>query len=622
MKLKRRHITRLAASLALAALCNCSRDPGAEEMVMQPVKLTLSVGTGSKEASTKMDVSLLTEMDSHTPVFRGLSDVVLVPFSQTGEIQPSDVARTQPLSIPGFSRIDPLTGAYLYASGIEAWIPTGTASMLLYAKAPETQDRGSQNSAAHRFGSLVRTGFDGGSLPSASSLGFSPDLMYDEYEIPEQASVIANTLNTIMIGTPSTILVSYDNDKSTSVRVNWNESVGDDTFREAFVQITNEGALIPGSGNMVEALLSSLYNLLRNYESRNLNEYKVEDGGILYVAYKNDGQPLLYRDLYNRLRDAILLRFQNENLRVDATNYTVRFADEEVREYPENLGLPSGCAVLRWTSNGFVVPRDQGVEGMASMNRFCYPPSLYYYSNTTIRTSQEEDVRSYYSGSHTQWSQILSDYTLGAEVTGNTNSVALVEPAHYAVAMLNTTVKAASALLQDNDGRPETTVDASGQNLPVTGIILGGQYHQLYDFTPAYSDDGEYYLYDNQTSGVYLTTTESDPISTLTLQTPEDRDVFFSLELRNDTGSTFTGAEGRVLPGRKFYLIGKLTLPDNPGAFHSIFVKDHITSIKCNILSLAGAHNAIPDLGHPQLVVGVQTQIYWDLATPTTLLME
>lgn len=613
------HILPITA-LALTASMACSRDAGTGQMIMQPVNLTISVGSG--EASTKMDVTSLTEMNSDAPVFRGLTDVYLVPFSQHSEISSSSEALTLPLSIPGFSQIDPQTGAYLYASGVEARIPTGTASMLLYAKAPESLDRGIQNSIQHRFGSLRRIGFDGGgSLPAASSLGFAPDLIYEAYEIPEQASTIANTLNSIMIGTPSTILVSYDNDKSTSVRVNWDERVGDDSFREAFLQITNEGSLIPGSGSMVESLLSSLYNMLRNYESRNLNEYKVEDGGILYVAYKSDGKPLLYQDLYNRLRDNILVRFQSSDLRVDETNLTVHFKDEEVREYPENLGLPMGCAVLRWTSNGFVVPRDQGIEGMASMGRFCYPPALCYYSNTTIVTSQEDDLRSSYSGSHTQWSEVLLDYTLGTEVTSKTKSVALVNPVHYSVGLLKTTVKAASAYLPDNDGDASTMVNASGENLPVTGLILGGQYRQCFDFTPAYSDNGEYYLFDNQTPGVFLTAEESSPVSTLSLQTPDGQDVFFSLELRNDTGTTFYGAEGRILPGRKFYLVGKLTLPEEP-AFNSVFVKDHITSVSCRVQSLAGAHNAIPDLGKPQLVVGVQTQVNWDLATPTTLLME
>ena len=36
--------------------------------------------------------------------------------------------------------------------------------------------------------------------------------------------------------------------------------------------------------------------------------------------------------------------------------------------------------------------------------------------------------------------------------------------------------------LQDNDGLPETTVSAVGENLPVTGIILGGQYAQNFDY--------------------------------------------------------------------------------------------------------------------------------------------
>ena len=308
---------------------------------------------------------------------------------------------------------------------------------------------------------------------------------------------------------------------------------------------------------------------------------------------------------------------------MDEDNQTVSFIDDNVRVYPENLGLPSGCAVLRWTPTGFVVPQLEGVEGMAPMTRYCFPPSLYYYANTTIRTSGSEDIRdSYTSKGYTEWSQVLADYTLGTEVTGNTNSIALVTPLRYAVGMMEATVKANTMRLQDNDGLVETTVEAVGHNLPVTGVVLGSQYALNYDFTPKYTDDGEYFLFDNQTPGVYLTTADSSPINTLSLQTPDGNDVYFCLELLNNTDETFYGADGRILPGRKFYLVGKLSMPAPPRAFNSVFVQDHVTTVSCTIYSLDGAYNAIPDLGLPQLILGVQTQINWKMATPTTLLLE
>lgn len=258
------------------------------------------------------------------------------------------------------------------------------------------------------------------------------------------------------------------------------------------------------------------------------------------------------------------------------------------------------------------------------MTRYCFPPSLYFYTNTTIKTSKDSHVADYYDEStgYTHWNQVLANYTFGTEITSNTKAIALVNPMHYGVALMQATVKATNNRLQDNDGLVETTVDASGDNLVVTGVILGSQYAQNYDFTPIYTTNGEYFLYDNQMSNVYLTVDESAPIYTLSLQTPDDKDVYFCLEFMNNTGTTFYGTDGRILPGRKFYMVGKLSLPPKPRSFDSVFVQDHYTTVTCTIHSLEGAYNAIPDLGLPQLVLGVQTKVNWKLATPTTVMME
>ena len=119
------------------------------------------------------------------------------------------------------------------------------------------------------------------------------------------------------------------------------------------------------------------------------------------------------------------------------------------------------------------------------------------------------------------------------------------------------------------------------------------------------------------------------PTPEITKENPERADVYFTLEFRNDTGETFFGADGRVLPGRKFYMVGKLELPRDASdrkvgdeTLNSVFVKDHYTTVTCTINSLAGAYNAIPDLGKAQLVVGIQTKVNWTLSTPTTLLLE
>lgn len=630
--------------LSLAALCACEsrKLEGDGETTLRSVHLALSLDT-QNSVGTKADVSEFTEMQD-IPIFRGLAEVRVVPFKDHGVIGPDSEAHNRQMDLPGFVRLNSTTSSYLYSSGIDIWIPTKTASMLLYGHAPIDGD---DAAAYHRFGSLIATGFDK-SNPAlkASSLGFEPDLMFKGSGQPKEAEVIRDILNDILKGKSYSLQAYYGpvdsegNAPATWATVNWNDNIGDLTLREAFLQMTNEGAVVSGSGPLVEALLTSLYSLLTGYQSYNSDEYEVIVDGIVYEARKGpepDSAPLLYKDLYNGLRNNILDYIKGvtditvkDVIKIDEKGHVI-FVDEAVSTYPENLGLPSGCAVLRWTPTGFVIPEMDGVEGLAPMDRYCFPPSLYYYANTTIQTSDKDNIAAGYE-SYSSWSRVLQDYDLGTEVTANTKSVALVNPAQFGVGMISATVQAVNSRLQDNDGLVETTVEAVDTNLQVTGIIVGRQYAQTFDFKPNFDPDHpekteEYFLYDNEIPGVYVfKPTEEEakhltPIRTLSLQTPDNMDTYFCLELKNNTGVTFHGAEGRVLPGRKFYLVGKLEMP-TLSIFDSVVVKGRITEVTCYIHSLAGAYNCVPDLGKPQLVVGIQTAVNWKLATPSTIMLE
>jgi hypothetical protein len=641
-----RHIGILLLLPALFA-CQSNKLEGPDSSSsLRSVHLALSVDTNNG-GQTKADISKFTEMQDN-PIFRGLTDIRVIPFADTVEVEPDSRAHNRQLDAPGFANLFTATSSYLYSSGIDAWIPTRTGSILLYGRAP---GGGDDAASRHRYGSLVLSSGFSKSDPAtlASSLGFYPERMFEETGTPSQARVISETLTKILLGKYKEVLVYYgtasDPDNPATVpnewvRVNWNASVGDQTLRELYLQMTNEGAVLSGSGPLVEALLTSLYSILSNYESHNSNVYEVVKNGVVYEARKGpspDAPKLEYKELYNGLRDVIKSYIESGVLDVDTAqpmikveNGEVQFINEKVRLYPESLGLPSGCAVLRWTPAGFVIPQNGGVEGIAPMDRYCFPPALYYFANTTIRTSDKDNIQEGYE-SYSSWDEVLSDYKLGNMVTNNTKSIALVNPAKFGVGMISATVKATTSRLQDNDDLVETTVEAVGTNLPVTGFVVGRQYQQTFDFNPVYTDEGEYYVYDNDIPGVYLIKPQKDdqgeeeelvPIRTLSLQTPDNLDAYICLELMNNTGKIFRGADGRVLPGRKFYLVGKLELPSGPREFDSVVVKGHVTSVTCVIHSLAGAYNCVPDLGRSQLVLGVQTKVNWDLATPSTLLLE
>ena len=621
----------LLATLSLAGAVSCQRkDRLLEDKtgVLKSVRLSLSVGS-SPQTKMVADENFAELGDSSS--FRGLTDMKMVAFKGSGSkeqpVVEDDHALNLPISVPAFNALNyPKVSAYFYPSGIDTFIPIGTTHVLLYGRAP-----GDEKTS---YGSLIPRGFDTqNTTAKASSFGFEPDVMYRDSLIPSEAAVIAGVVNSIMLGDPIRIKGRYQRGTSmldTTVVKNWNESVEDINLKKAYTDVTNDGAIIPGSGPMVESMLSSLYSFFKGFESHNENAYEITENGEHYPVLKNNGDTLLYKDIMDSLKFAVLDRFTKNTeyasrfITVNDDSLRVCFQMESLSTYPESMGLPTGCAILRWTPTGFVVPKFSGVEGMAPLNRYCYPTGLYYYVCTDIKTSQDEDIAASYGKEYyTTWKQVTDDYTLGTEITSNTSSVALVKPLQYAVGMLFATVRSDRDWLQDNDGNPATTVSATGENLPVTGIILSGQYAQNFDFTPNVEAD-EYFSYDKQTPSVYLTKEKSAPIRTLSLPTPAGKDIYFTLEFLNNSGYSFYGADGRVLPGRKFYMVGKMELPKDPKdrKFEQVFVKDHITKLNCTIKSLAGAYNAVPDLGIPQLVIGVQTQVNWEMSSPSTIMFE
>ena len=282
-------------------------------------------------------------------------------------------------------------------------------------------------------------------------------------------------------------------------------------------------------------------------------------------------------------------------------------------------GLPAGAAVLRWNGIRYVVV-SESLDGIAAMDHYCYMPPLYYFVNTTISTSSNVDVAKWYTSETSSWDQIVGTYRQGKVVNEATRSVALDCPMQFAVAQLSATVKATASLLPDNDDDARTNCSVSGTNFPVTGILIGSQHQQTFDFVPVPTSE-EYYLYDNQFTGIYLTTTESPVFRSLVLPVPAGEDVYIFLELRNDSGATFTGAEGLILPGNYFYLAGKLDKSEDP-AFPQVFMSDHITTARFIISSFENAHVAVPEMSDPTLVMGVQTTVNWIMAASSYVVLD
>ena len=578
-------------------------------------------------SQTKANVSVIKEMKPTGASFRGLDNVFVIPFSET--VKPDSKPLSLALELPGFEPEEGVYNAHLYQ--MHQAIPKGTQMVLAYGKGL-TQAQNTEVKTKQVYGSL-EVNVSGA---TAGDLRFSPVPMYaSTTDTPQEALTIANTLTSIVNGSSYKITAYYGNGgASKEVTVDWSGDLRDSNLSDCYQQMTAEGRLLPGSGSGVSVLLTSLYRAL-NLESIDEVQYKLEIDGVTYNATKrvdNVESALLYKDIFNGLRKVILDKMKalsegdDPVLDINATDKTVAFHSGSVQGYPENLGLPSGAATVRWSPTGYVVPLQNGLDGIAALSDYCFPPALYYRANTAIKTSNDELDANIINHSSDWPGILLTYYKSGATVTNLTASMALEDPLNFAVGMLSATIQADNEDLLDNNYH--TQVHLTNTLFPLTGIIIGRQYPQYFDFTPVYDSQAspeprQYYLYDNQISGVSLTSAKSSEFRTLALQTPQEKSVYVCLEfLNNSSSTTFYGIdEGRIMPGHHFYLVGLLEVPSD-SQFRSVFIQDHITSVNFVIKSLENAYSAIPDMGIPQLSIGVLAQLNWQMATPIELPLD
>jgi len=631
--------SRIGAAALLLLFLSCSKEKEnipAEAAPLVPVDLALSL-QGPDEA-TRADVSYLTEL-ADEPSFRGMQDIRLIPFARHGAVRADDPALSEPKSLPAILGVtdDQAYNGRQYHQGLirnnrahyfsdaYAILPVGTASVLVYGNGASLTGQPTP-ATKHLYGSLIEEGWEEMEGRTASDIRFAPDPILSEGALVT-AGEMADMLTSIAGSATYTLDYYYEKNsiwREGQVALTWNGNIEDPTLRSLFNWFTNEGQLLTGAGGNLEYMLSVLCRRLESYSSDDTDPFTHTDGGVEYPAVLTGGDPsstFTRAYIYEGLRDMLVGRIQaliNDGTLTDDGARNLSFSDPEYQDYPTGLGLPEGAAVLRWNSLAFV-PVTEGLDGIAPIDHFCYMPPLTWFVDTTLKTSNDHDIHTEYTQDKT-WEEIVSQYRIGTAVTKRTAAVVLDNPMQYATGMLVATVKASTPTLPDADGDDRTYGLATGHNFPVTGIIIGSQFRQDYAFRPL-DGESEYYLYDNRISGVYLTTTESADFRTLVLPVPTDTDVYFFLELRNDSNAAFTGADGVILPGSRFYLAGMLEKSDDP-LLDRVFMQDYFTTVRCTVTSLANAHVSVPEMGQPQLALGVQTRLNWIMSASAYVVLD
>lgn len=279
--------------------------------------------------------------------------------------------------------------------------------------------------------------------------------------------------------------------------------------------------------------------------------------------------------------------------------------------YPQNVGLPDGAAQLKFEGGAFSYINSENIGNLSytNMDHFVYPASLYYMANTDIKTADTRLSDQY--STKTKWEACLALYDGGGKsVTATTQSVALVKPVKYAVGRFDVAAKFSASSINDNVGNSINVEANNGMTLD--GILIGGQKNADWQFAPLASSE-EYTIYDASVTSTKLGTADIASkimAQSLALPTTAATPVNFALELTNNTGNAFTGVDGIVPDGAKFYLVGRLE-PQADKADNKVFAQAYNTKANVTISSLAHAYNCIPDLKNPKLELGLSVNLEW-----------
>ena len=302
-----------------------------------------------------------------------------------------------------------------------------------------------------------------------------------------------------------------------------------------------------------------------------------------------------------------------------AIKNNIAATDIDSNTYPRSIGLPDGAAAIRWTGNQFEVrTASSPLDNINGITRYTYPAALVFFTDSPIRTSMSDVPKSTYQNASMAWSNFLDEYYNNSQtVNTSTKAVAVVNPLQFGVANLRLTLT--GMIPNIKDAKNNAVTNASMSTLPLTGVIIGGQHTVGYNMKPQGEQtdvDGRFIYETNIT-----TETAGKSINTLVLQSYDNEKVPILLEFQNNTAYPFTGKDGIVYPGTRFYLIGMIDpAGKGTGAYaNRVFTQDYTTTMSMVVSSLANAYTCMPDLLAPRLEVGVQVVTKWIQSTTTNV---
>ena len=614
--------------------------------------LPLALSVGTVKPQTKMTPAI-TQADATEASFRGIKEIYAIPFRAARPVNGSDERIGPNLLLPqlgipstfgdnaqdgAFEGLVRSNNSHLYKN---VYMRRGTASMLVYGQAIDANVAISPDSVAFKRRNGVPRVHNQYTAQTPSEITFTLEPFItsaNKASLQSTVDGLLTYLNSIAGATVSQQGYEYRVNDLKTWTYTWSDASSYSNFgtlESAFTFLTNNGMGFSGGSNGVSEMLTSLYNSLypvaTNTSESSSNTITWYNSSSRYATANT------YYYVYELARQIRTLINNSTYVTLSGTgaNVTVSLKGDYAN-FPDSYGVPAGCVALQWNGSQFVQQTPATGSALAPIDSYCFPPSLWYYTNSTIKTSDNADIFLEYKRANATWDAIFNQYTFSSSVIQGVESVAIKDPLQYGVAMLEVNLNKAESpghtqLLLDSKGN---TVDVRNSNFPLTGIIIGEQKNQAFDFTPLLEGLSSY-VYDNEvtdggTPKAYIAGASAGltfkPIHTLVVPTEDAQDVHVALEFQNNSGADFYGANAnKIAAGTRFYLLAILeysTASAPAGkALDAVFVSDHTTKVTFSINSLAKAYNTIPELRDPQLEIGVTAKVEWIQVTPAEIPM-
>ena len=600
----------MTVSLLTLTACSTIDDDYEPTEGVKEVLTDLQIAISSHTAETRQ--TGITTQAQEPPVFRGIQDIYLIPYSVSGNsVVATDYRQGMRINLPQLSSdpsINSINGLNTnnnsrYYTDVE--MPLGTNAFLFYGRAIRNGNSNFVN------GLTAVTGLSAANVASQpSGISFGPSsIVTDATSASDKANNLAACLTAVAGATGWSTSPSYVDDYN------------------KFITMT------AGSSASICALLQGVYN---TYKSKTEAVPQAVVTAILTYADVDANGILTMKPLY--------------------------------ADYPGCYDLPDGAAFVKWIEDT-ATPANSRFEAVVSsspavqqptgliasgITAYAYPAELYYRVNSKIKTDDTNTHADDYLNT-TTWDGaggLLSKYpypdaTHPGTVNTETKSIAIIDQVQYAVARLDlsieTAVKSNSA---DGNGTlrdaADNVITVGSTTFPIKGILIGNQRPVDFEFHPKSTTERNI-IYDTS----FGSGTTSDPYTlqnlvsggtagpnyTLVYETPKatgnddaNAIVNFAIELENRSNQDFVGVNNMVIPvGTRFYLIGQINPmdPNKTGSALQVFKQDCYTIVTATISSLANAYNVIPDISHPTetLTLGIEV-IDWKLSTPYSGVMR